>query len=171
MLPIPCSAADSDRSVLRPDWLAKVRTGRQDGTLVAPSKDTVNALLDTWMLGARHLKPSTRRGYEVALKVVRARLGDVAVQRLTKVDVERLVEHMLTTGGRTGIGRAGATVRQSLIVFEQAIDDVMRQGLVSRNVVALVAKPRCSATSSPRSARRRACPGFGCTTYGTRRRP
>lgn len=124
------------------DWLAGVRTGRRDGTLVAPSKNTVNSLLDTWMLGARHLKPSTRHGYEVHLKAVREQLGNIEVQRLTKADVELLVEHMLTTGGRAGTGRSASTVRQSLVVLEQAIDDAERQGLAVRNVARLVAKPR-----------------------------
>ncbi|HTR70782.1 MAG TPA: site-specific integrase, partial [Mycobacteriales bacterium] len=107
-----------------------------------PSKVTIGELLDTWLLGARDLKATTRHGYQVHLKPVRARLGNVSVQALAKADVESLVEHMLTTGGRNGKGRAASTVRQALIVLEQAIDDAVRQGILARNVVRLVAKPR-----------------------------
>lgn len=124
------------------DWLAEVRTSRRTGTLVTPTKITVGEMLDTWMLGARHLKASTRHGYEVHLRPVRERLGTIPVQALAKRDVEQLVEHMLTTGGRNGEGRSASTVRQALVVLEQAIDDAERQGLVFRNVVRLVKKPR-----------------------------
>jgi integrase len=124
------------------DWIAESRTLRRAGLAVPPSKVTVGELLDTWMTGARHLKPSTRSGYEVHLTAVRERLGGVTAQQLTKRQVEDLVEHMLATGGRKGKGRSASTVRQTLVVFEQAMRDAERQGIVARNVVRLVAKPR-----------------------------
>ena len=123
-------------------WRADMLAKRAAGTIVASSKTTITELLDTWMLGARHLKPSTRYGYQVHLKPVRERIGAVEVQKLTKHHVEILVEHLLTTGGARGHGRSASTVRQSLVVLEQAMDDALQQGLVMRNVVRLVSKPR-----------------------------
>jgi integrase len=122
--------------------VAAHRADRKRGVLVVVSKLTVAQLLDGWLLSARHLKPSTRHGYQVHLKPVRDRLGTIEVQRLTKASVDELVEHMLRTGGRKGEGRAPSTVRQTLVILEQAMDDAERQGMVVRNVVRLVAKPR-----------------------------
>jgi len=121
---------------------AHVAADRKRGVLVVVSRLTVAQLLDGWLLSARHLKPSTRHGYQVHLKPVRDRLGTIEVQRLTKASVEEFVEHMLRTGGRKGEGRAPSTVRQTLVILEQAMDDAERQGMVVRNVVRLVAKPR-----------------------------
>jgi integrase len=123
-------------------WRSATISERDTGTYVAAYATTVSELLDTWMLGARHLKPSTRHGYEVHLKPVRAVIGSINVQKLTKRHVERLVEELLTTGGQVGHGRSASTVRQSLIILQQAVDDAVKQGLVVRNVVRLVSKPR-----------------------------
>lgn len=71
---------------------------RKRGVLVVRERMSVSQLLDDWMLGARHLKPSTRHGYEVHLKPLREQLGEVEVQRLTKADVDKFTAHMLTTG-------------------------------------------------------------------------
>lgn len=123
-------------------WRADTLTKRATGQVVVPSALTIDAILDTWMLGARHLKPSTRYGYEVHLRPVRERIGVTPIQKLTRRQVEEMVEHLLTTGGRQGTGRAPSTVRQSLVILEQAIDSAVDEGLVMRNVVRLVSKPR-----------------------------
>ena len=124
------------------NWRAEMLSKRAAGTLVLPTKATVSELLETWMLGARHLRPSTRYGYEIHLKPVHDQLGATLVQKLTKRHVENLVEYLPTTGGKDGKGRAPSIVRQSLIILEKAIDDAVSQGHVVRNVARLVQKPR-----------------------------
>lgn len=123
-------------------WRAETLTGRAAGTVVAPDKTTVEEVVSTWLMGARHLKPSTKHGYEVHLRPVRNSIGHVPIQKLTRRRVEMLVDELLTTGGRAGAGRAPSTVRQALIALELAVDVAMEEGIVTRNVVRSVAKPR-----------------------------
>jgi integrase len=69
-------------------------------------------------------------------------LGHKNLQDVSKADVEALVSSMLTTGGRQGQGRSPRTVTMMLVVLQQAMHDAVRQGLLVRNVVSLVQKPR-----------------------------
>jgi integrase len=124
------------------EWLAKVRTSAKEGSYVRPSKLTLTEHLDTWLAGKRDLRPSTRRGYVDALKPFRAALGTKPLQQIGKADLDRVVTTMLTTGGPNGHGRKPRTVILSLVVLQQALDDAVRQGLLVRNVAALVERPR-----------------------------
>jgi len=123
------------------EWLASVIDERAKGTLVPPSRLTVDEILDEWLDGKRDLRPSTRRTYVDALKPVRRTLGSRTVQRLTKADLDQLVSQMTEGGGRHGRGRGARTVTITLNVLQQALDDAAQQGLV-RNVASLVQRPR-----------------------------
>src|SRR4051812_49317134 len=68
-----------------------------------PSKVTVDEYLATWLRSAtRGKEAATIRNYEDALRPVRTILGAKPLQKLTTVDVEDLVDHMLTAGRRRG---------------------------------------------------------------------
>ncbi|MEP6760790.1 MAG: site-specific integrase [Sporichthyaceae bacterium] len=64
------------------------------------------------------------------------------IQDLAKSDVERVVAAMLVTGGPKGAGRSPRTVTLTLVVLQQALQDAVQQGLLLRNVAALVQRPR-----------------------------
>ncbi len=119
-----------------------VQVDRKRGQYVAPDRQTVNDALDDWLAGARHLKPSTKHGYEVHLRPVRERIGSIALQALTKRHVDDLVTYLSTTGGLKGAGRSASTVRQALVVLNEAVQDAVRADKLTRNVVALVRKPQ-----------------------------
>lgn len=117
------------------------------GTYVRPSKVTVNEYLDGWFEGVtRDLKPGTVANYRDALKPVRARLGDRPVQSITKADVEKLVTWMLTSGrrrgGTPGTGLSGRSARATLARFTAALTMAQQEGVVVRNVAALVVPPK-----------------------------
>jgi integrase len=124
------------------DWLSSVRAGIAGEDHVAPGRLKLNDHLDIWLAGKRNLRPSTRRGYRDALKPVQRALGDIDIQDLTKRDVERVVSAMLVTGGPKGAGRSPRTVTLTLVVLQQALQDAVQQGLLLRNVAALVQRPR-----------------------------
>jgi hypothetical protein len=124
------------------EWLAAVRSDLGRGMYVAPQWATLNEHLDTWLEGKRDIRPATRRSYVDGMKPVRRMLGHKLLQDVTKADVETLVTKMLTTGGRRGHGRSPRTVTMMLVVLQQAMQDALRQGLIVRNVVSLVQKPR-----------------------------
>lgn len=126
--------------------LSRIRHEMNTGTYVAPATQTVSEYLDGWLPGVqRRVRPSTYRGYVDALKPVREQLGDRRLQRLSKADVERLVDSMLTAGRRIG-GRGRPlnprTVTLTLIVLRMAIEDALKEGRVARNVAKLVDPPK-----------------------------
>jgi integrase len=113
------------------------------GTMVAASKMTLGQHLTQWLAG-RRLKPRTKGNYRDALKPVHEQLGHIELQKLSKADVDKLVEKMLTAGRRVnqpGTPLAPSTVLLTLTVLTTALGDAMKQGLVLRNVAKLVDRP------------------------------
>jgi integrase len=122
---------------------AALLADRARGTMVAASKMSVDQHLDQWLAG-RRLKARTLGNYRDALKPVREHLGHLELQKLSKADVDKLVEMMLTGGrrvNRPGTPLSPATVLLTLTVLTIALNDAMRQGLVLRNVAQLVDRP------------------------------
>lgn len=113
------------------------------GNSVATSKKTLGPYLDEWLAG-RTLKARTKGNYRDALKPIKEHLGHIEVQKLTKKDVAKVVEWMLTSGRRVnnpGTPLAGSTVLLALTVLTTALGDAMKEGLVLRNVAKLVDRP------------------------------
>ncbi|HMH76874.1 MAG TPA: tyrosine-type recombinase/integrase [Candidatus Udaeobacter sp.] len=131
---------------------SKVTGKVNDGTFVAPSKLTVSAYLDVWAKSAgRDREKATVRNIADALRPVRERLGDKLIQKLTKVQVEQLVDWMESAGrkrgGKVGTGLGPRSVQLTLSRLRQALDDAVEEGIVVRNVAAKVrgaskAKPK-----------------------------
>ncbi|MFR9803153.1 tyrosine recombinase XerC [Pseudonocardia sp. RS010] len=117
------------------------------GNFVRPRKLTVDQYLDQWFEGAtRNVRPSTKRSYRDALAPVRERLGARKLQDLTKADVEALVTWMETSGrkrgGKAGTGLGPRSIRLTLGRLTAALKMAQAEGLVVRNVAALVDPPR-----------------------------
>lgn len=126
--------------------LSRVRHQTDQGTYVKPSKVTVNDYLDEYLIGAtRGRRESTKANYRDAFKPVRERLGERPLQSVTKADIERLVDWMLTSGrkrgGAAGTGVGARTVRLTLGRLKAAFEMAVNEGHLVRNVVRLVAPP------------------------------
>lgn len=118
---------------------------RARGTLVATSKMTLAQHLDAWLEGRRDLKRSTKGNYRNALKPVYEELGAIELQKLSKANIDQLVNKMLTAGrrrNRPGTPLSASTVNLMLTVLTSSLDDAMRQGHVLRNVGSLVERPK-----------------------------
>lgn len=123
---------------------AKIVADKARGTFVSPTKVTVAEHLDAWLAGKRTVRESTRENYSNALIPVRERLGHLTLQKVTKAHVDQLVNDMLDRGRRVGTkGRplARSTVTLTLTCLRMAFEDAAKQGIVARNVVALVDRP------------------------------
>lgn len=115
------------------------------GTYVHASTSTVADVIDNWLLSKHSLKPSTAHGYKVVLAPVRAELGELAVQKLTRRDLDKLIVK-LRAGGLAGEQREtrkpwkARTVNYMLTVLAAALESEVKQGTLVRNVAKLVDK-------------------------------
>lgn len=121
----------------------KIRNQTAEGTYVAPSKVTVNEIIDSFLKGAtRGKRANTARNYRDAFRCVREQLGARVAQTVSKDDVEDLVDYMLTSGrkrgGKPGTGLSGRSVNLTLGRLKAAFELAVREGKLVRNVVALV---------------------------------
>jgi len=118
--------------------LSRIRHETSKGTYVAPSNETLNQHLDSYLTGAtRGRRASTKRNYADALRPARDRFGESLLQRITKADVEGLVEWQLTSGrrrgGKAGTALSGRTVRLTLGRLTAALDMAVAEGKIARN--------------------------------------
>ncbi|MFC5750892.1 tyrosine-type recombinase/integrase [Actinomadura rugatobispora] len=123
--------------------LNKIRHQTGEGTYVAPSKVTVNQVIDSYLKGAtRGKRRNTKANYGHAFRCVREQLGARPAQSVSKDDIEDLVDYMLTEGrkrgGKPGTGLSGRLVNLTLGRLRAAFELPVREGKLVRNVVALV---------------------------------
>jgi len=122
--------------------LAKVRADVDRGAYVARDSQTLDQLAARWLDGRRDVRPVTVEGYRNVLAGARRRLGHKRVQALSLADVDGLVTWMLAEGGRRGQGLSVRSVSATLVALGQVLDLAVSEGLVARNVVRLVKRPR-----------------------------
>ncbi|RVW06258.1 tyrosine-type recombinase/integrase [Rhodococcus spongiicola] len=125
--------------------LSRIQAEVSQGTHVHARDTTVATAIDKWLLSKHSLKPSTANGYRVVLAPVRAELGDKAVQKLTRSDLDNLISK-LRAGGlasekhRTRKPWKARTVNYMLTVLAAALEGEVKQGTLVRNVAKLVDK-------------------------------
>ena len=122
--------------------LGKVRADIDRGAYVARDRETLDQLCGRWLDGRRDVRPVTVEGYRNVLAPVRRRLGHKRVQALTLTDVDALVTAMLKDGGQRGQALSVRSVAATLGALSQVIDQALREGLVTRNLVRLVKRLR-----------------------------
>lgn len=125
------------------------------GTFVAPSRLTVARYLDDWLAGSvtAGRRATTIASYRrtIATYVV-PRIGDVGLQDVTAVALDRLYSELARAGGRDGAPLSLRTVRYVHSIVSKALTDAERKGLVARNVARLASPPKPSATRAPEQA-------------------
>lgn len=114
----------------------------QAGTFVHRSSSTVEAVCRDWLAGKR-VRPSTRANYADVLKPVIAAYGAMGVQQLTKPNIDELMTSLsegglLKSDGRPRKPWSARSVNLMVTVLQMVLEDAMKQGLVARNVAALV---------------------------------
>lgn len=129
----------------------KIRHQTNEGTYIRPAKVTVSDYLTGWLEGAtRDLRDSSKRSYADALRPAHERLGSLPMQKVSKRDVEQMVTWMETCGrrrgGKPGTGLGPRSVRLTLGRLNAAFEMATLEGLVARNVVKLVKRPKYEPT-------------------------
>jgi integrase len=122
---------------------AKIKKETSDGTYVGRSTLTVQQACDNWLAGRHRIRPSTLAGYQNWLKPVVRAYGETPVQRLTKQHLDDLIPLLQAGGlpradGKPGRPWKARSVNAMLGTIEHVLEDALKQGLIVRNVGALV---------------------------------
>ncbi|MBV0918253.1 tyrosine-type recombinase/integrase [Mycobacteroides chelonae] len=121
-------------------WRSGIMADRARGTHVAPDKMTVQEGVEQWLRGLRK-EQTTIDAYTAALRPVVEALGDKPVQKVSKADIENLVDALIA--GTTARGKwASTSINPMLSRLRKVFDDLMGQGVVARNPARLVANVR-----------------------------
>lgn len=116
--------------------LTAVLADADRGVVVERSPLTVSEYLDQWLDGvAGDLKPTTLGGYQQAVKRLKRTIGDVKVQDLKPLAVERAYQKL------TASGLEAKTVLNTHMVLRRALADAERLDLVVRNAAAAARPP------------------------------
>jgi len=141
------------------DALDGVRGEVAKGTYVHPSIVTVEDACANWLMSRHGIKPKSKSGYDGVLAPVRAELGHIPVQKLTRRDIDELI-HRLRDGQVARAKGEGArrkwgprSCNYMLGALSQVLAQLVRDGTLVRNVVDHVDrvpdKPRKFQTYTP----------------------
>lgn len=84
------------------EFVTETRQRVSSGRYTAPSRVTFRTLAEDWLKSRRDIREVTRSGYADALGNPLDFFGDHLAQSLTRADVEDLMEHLETVGGKRG---------------------------------------------------------------------
>lgn len=135
--------------------LTELLTSPNHGTFVKLDRTTVRRFLEGWMKSL----PGSGRGiatvssyrHNLRLHVV-PYLGDVRLQELSAVDLDRLYQQLLVSGCRKGDGGlSNRTVRYVHTVFSAALDEAVNKGLLTRNPARRATPPSAKSAKAAES--------------------
>ncbi|MDQ1039434.1 integrase [Streptomyces sp. V3I8] len=120
---------------------------RNTGSLVAPSKLTLDTWLDTWLeRRAPDVEASTLNGYRNALTHARARLGHLALQDITEDHVIAFASWLLMgarrRGGTPGTGLRASSAAGALQRLRDALEYATVRNLINANPARFVHLPK-----------------------------
>ena len=139
-----------------------LRADAKSGAFAPKSSTTVRDYLQTWLAGRIDVRSTTRSNYRTHLVAVVKAYGDLPVQQLTKVRLDRLVADMTTAG------RAPATVKTTLMVLSMALDDAVAERLLQDNPVRHVKRPKADERVKSQAWTREQAQTFVEAAQGTR---
>lgn len=125
--------------------LSELQNKAATGTYVAPSKITVEQVCNSYIAGRHNLRESSLAKLAYDLAPLIERHGTLAVQRLTKGHVDKLVTDLVTGGtitekGRTRRAWSPVAVNKVIATIDQVLDDALTQGVVQTNVAAKIVR-------------------------------
>jgi integrase len=119
--------------------LTQLLRERDTGTLIEPTRVTVDHYLDDWLQSAARprLRQSTYDGYELILKLyVRPELGDRPLASIQPLDIQGLYAGMIERG------LSPRTVRHAHAVLRSALNQAVKWRLLHNNAAMFVDLPR-----------------------------
>jgi integrase len=121
------------------DALAEITDQAVQGTFIARAALTVEQVCANYIAGRHNLRETSKSKLEYDLGPLRERYGDLAVQRLTKANLDTLVGELVAGGTNTAKGRSrrpwsAVSVNKAVDTWAMVLADAQQQGLVARNI-------------------------------------
>lgn len=115
------------------------------GTYVQPTTLTIEQACAEWLQSRHQIKPTSAAGYEYVLQPVRSELGDIAVQNLTRRDLDELIVRLREgtlqrSNGRLRKPWSARSCNYMLTAIRQVLGQLVAEGLLVRNVGLLVTR-------------------------------
>ena len=110
-------------------------------------KLTVGNWIRNWLenYAKPNVRPRTYEKYSSTLKAyILPTFENVLLNELTAADLQKHLNRLLVTGRADGTGLSSSTVRGTRRYLSMCIDDAVKSGLVSSNVVRLTKAPKLS---------------------------
>jgi integrase len=119
--------------------LAKVQQSVNAKTYTHTTGLTVDQACEQWLQSKHDLKPSTLQGHRVKLQALRAELGSVEVQKLTKGDIGGLIRRLRAGEVEGRKAWSSRSINYLLYLITTVLDDLVAQGgIITTNVARLV---------------------------------
>jgi integrase len=123
---------------------AKMKAEVKANVYVEPTKDTFAVFLHRWLDNTRpHVAESTQFTYERYIdNYIIPNLGVIKVQNLQPAHIERFLNTMLTSGGKSGKGLSQNTVKIMDTIISAALNDAVERGEIPQSPMVRVPKDR-----------------------------
>jgi integrase len=123
--------------------LAELKRLHGQGVDLTVERQTVNQYLDHWLSGIKQdCKPKTHAIYEMMVRCyITPHIGHIRLLELTVQHVERMKTALQSRDNPL----TSTTIRKAIHILRQALKKAEKQGLIPRNVVALVDAPPVAA--------------------------
>ena len=113
------------------------------GTLVEPSKVTVEQCIAAWLTGAHGLAPKTTERYlQLAKQQIYPHLGPIVLQKLKPAKVQEWHGTLIKSGGKNGKPLSARTVTHAHRVLHRALERSVENETLARNVASVISPPK-----------------------------
>ena len=139
--------------------LDEIRGDVARGTYVHVTELTVDKAIEDWLLSRHGIKAKSKSGYAGVLAPVRSELGHLSIQKLTRRDIDGLIQRLRdgSVARAKGEGRrrkwGPRSCNYMLVALSQVFKQLVKDGTVLRNIVEDVdrvpGKPKKFGTYTP----------------------
>lgn len=115
----------------------QIRSRRRDQWLRGV---TINEILDDFM-GSLTCAEQTQRGYASTLEHLRNQIGNRKAKAITATDIDTVITHMMTRGGRSGSGLSPRTANLAVNLLRSAYELAVLNQKITKRVIPIENRP------------------------------